>query len=269
MCRLFGLTAGRARVRATFWLLEAPDSLGTQSHRNPDGTGLGTFDATGRPVVEKQARAAYDDPAFTTEARDRTSTTFVAHVRHSTGTPIALENTHPFVVDGLIGAHNGAVGELAALEAHLGDAMADVQGQSDSERIIALVGAETRAHGGDVGTGLATAVGWIGAHLPVYAVNLVVIASTELWACRYPETHELWLLERSADTGSLQARTSTGTRIASEHLADRPSVVVASERLDDDPGWRLLEPGALVHVDADLRVTTSRVADPPARRLSL
>ena len=27
MCRLFGLTAGTTRVRATFWLLDAPDSL--------------------------------------------------------------------------------------------------------------------------------------------------------------------------------------------------------------------------------------------------
>jgi predicted glutamine amidotransferase len=41
MCRLFGLTAGTARVRATFWLLDAPDSLLAQSHRNADGSGIG------------------------------------------------------------------------------------------------------------------------------------------------------------------------------------------------------------------------------------
>jgi len=33
MCRLFGLTAGTNRVKATFWLLDAPDSLETQSRR--------------------------------------------------------------------------------------------------------------------------------------------------------------------------------------------------------------------------------------------
>jgi len=32
MCRLFGLIAGTVRVRATFWLLDAPDSL----HVRPD-----------------------------------------------------------------------------------------------------------------------------------------------------------------------------------------------------------------------------------------
>ena len=38
MCRLFGMSAGRARVSATFWLLDADDSLRRQSHANPDGT---------------------------------------------------------------------------------------------------------------------------------------------------------------------------------------------------------------------------------------
>jgi len=37
MCRLFGLHGGAAPVPATFWLLDAADSLSAQSHRNPDG----------------------------------------------------------------------------------------------------------------------------------------------------------------------------------------------------------------------------------------
>jgi glutamine amidotransferase len=47
-------------------------------------------------------------------------------------------------------------------------------------------------------------------------------------------------------------------------------VVVASERMDDHPGWRPLEPGELLHVGPDLRVS-SRVAlpDPPAHLLTL
>ena len=68
MCRLFGLSAAPHRVQARFWLLEAPDSLVAQSHRNPDGTGLGYFGAGGQPVVEKEPVAAYDDRAFAREA---------------------------------------------------------------------------------------------------------------------------------------------------------------------------------------------------------
>jgi hypothetical protein len=34
------MSGGTRRVRATFWLLDAPDSLSIQSYREPDGTGL-------------------------------------------------------------------------------------------------------------------------------------------------------------------------------------------------------------------------------------
>jgi glutamine amidotransferase len=54
----------------------------------------------------------------------------------------------------------------------------------------------------------------------------------------------------------------------SEHLCTRPSVVFATERMDDDPRWRPLEPGELVHVDTALRVDRSVILpDPPAHRI--
>ena len=58
MCRLFGLHAGRAPVSATFWLLDAPDSLAAQTHRNPDGAGIGVFAPDGSPHITKQPIAA-------------------------------------------------------------------------------------------------------------------------------------------------------------------------------------------------------------------
>ncbi len=86
MCRLFGMAGGRRPVTATFWLLEAPDSLAQQSRREPDGTGLGVFDEHGHPAVYKAPLAAYEDQEFAKEAREVRSRTFVAHVRYaSTG----------------------------------------------------------------------------------------------------------------------------------------------------------------------------------------
>jgi predicted glutamine amidotransferase len=86
MCRLFGLHADRRVVTATFWLLDAPDNLAEQSKRNPDGTGLGVFEADGQPAVHKEPVAAWQDGEFATEAHELTGTTFVAHVRYaSTG----------------------------------------------------------------------------------------------------------------------------------------------------------------------------------------
>ena len=266
MCRLFGLTAGRRRVRATFWLLNAPDSLDRQSLANPDGTGLGSYDEHGRPVVEKQPLPAYADPAFAAEARERESTTFVAHVRLSSGTPISVANTHPFEQDGRLFAHNGALGDHGALQARLGPAAATLTGDTDSERLFALITSKIRERG-DVAAGIAAALAWVADHLPVLSANFILISEHDLWALRYPEQHELWLLDRPAGTAWDEC-TSTGARIACDHLGTVPSVLVASERLDADPGWRLLRPGVLVHVDPDLAVTERLIVDhPPRRRL--
>ncbi|HLY51038.1 MAG TPA: class II glutamine amidotransferase [Solirubrobacteraceae bacterium] len=274
MCRLFGMSGGLGRVRATFWLLEAPDSLAEQSRRDPDGTGLGYYDDLDEPVVVKQPLAAYEDQQFAEEAREVRSRTFVAHVRYASGSPITQRNTHPFVQAGRLFAHNGVIGDLPALEHHLGDGMSMVGGETDSERYFALITKEI-ARTGDVGEGIVAAATWIAENLPVFAINCVLITSHELWALRYPDVHELHVLERSPGGPRghrhLEHASARGTiRVRSGELARRPAVVVASEELDEDPGWRPLESGELVHVGPDLRTTVRRVIDrAPAHQLTL
>ena len=163
MCRLFGMSGGDRRVRATFWLLEAPDSLARQSRREPDGTGVGWFDEDGRPQVAKQPLAAYEDPAFAREARELESTVFLAHIRYATTGEVDVRNTHPFEQRGRLFAHNGVILELERLERELGDDRALVRGDTDSERLFALITRETERHGGDVGAGIAAAARWVAA----------------------------------------------------------------------------------------------------------
>jgi predicted glutamine amidotransferase len=158
MCRLFGLTASPHRAHASFWLLDASDSLLAQSRRNPDGTGIGFFDPAGAPVLDKEPLAASDDVAFAREARHLTSTTFVSHIRFATNGGHAVENTHPFTMDGRVFAHNGVVGDVERLEDELGDDLRRVQGQTDSERYFALITREIEASAGDVAAGVASAV---------------------------------------------------------------------------------------------------------------
>ena len=274
MCRLFGMSGGRDPVRATFWLLEAPDSLAEQSRREPDGTGLGTFDPEGRPVVSKQPLAAYEDQQFAQAAREVSSRTFIAHVRYASTGAISPENTHPFEQRGRLFAHNGVIEDLARLEAELGDARSLVRGETDSERYFALITREIERDG-DVSAAITRAAGWIAEHLPVFALNLVLTTDSELWALRYPDVHDLYVLERApgGPTGGrhLDHASARGSvRVRSGELADRPAVVVASERMDEDPGWRALEPGELLHVEADLRVTITRALErPPAHQLTL
>ena len=274
MCRLFGMSGGPRRVAATFWLIEAPDSLAAQSRREPDGTGLGSFDERGRPLVAKQPLAAYEDQQFAREAREVHSHTFVAHIRYASTGTVELKNTHPFEQQGRLFAHNGVIGDVPGLDRELGEAISLVQGDTDSERYFALI-TRAIAQSGDVGGAIEEAAGRIAQNLPVFALNCILITPTELWALRYPDTHELYVLERDAGGPSGERHLEQSSpwrtvRVHSADLADARAVVVASEKMDDDPGWRALEPGELLHVDPELHVTRRRALDqPPARQLTL
>jgi predicted glutamine amidotransferase len=272
MCRLFGLHAGTA-VTATFWLLDAPDSLARQSHQNPDGTGLGAFDASGAPVVEKQPLAAWEDTEFARAARHLTGTTFIAHGRYATTGAPDMTNPHPFLQDGRLCAHNGVVEGLDTLDARLAElGVTDlVTGQTDSERVFALITAATRSRNGDVGAGIVDAMDWLAANVPICAVNLLVCTATDMWALRYPDTHDLFVLDRRRPAAHARFELRTNRIHArAAHLDTAPSVVFATERMDDDPAWRLLGDGELVHVGPDLDITSTPGAIPPPRhRLSL
>jgi predicted glutamine amidotransferase len=315
VCRLLGLNAGREPVSASFWLVDAPDSLEVQSHRNVDGSGIGFFDPAGALVLDKQPEPAFTDQEFLREARRARSATFVAHVRYATAGSRTLANTHPFTMRGRIMAHNGGFGELDRLEEQLGPYRELVEGDTDSERYFALITQQIDAHDGDVAAGIAAAARWIAERLPVSSLNAIVAVAGELWALRYPGQHALHVIERPAGASSppslaavlargstvppggnprtpdgpeppgapmapgrqagrphraatppgsgdpgtgLHARSTTSSVHAPE-LHVLPSVLVASEELDGEHGWRMLASGELVHVRRDLTVESAVV----------
>jgi predicted glutamine amidotransferase len=274
MCRLFAMSGGAEPVSAKLWLLEAPDSLAQQSHRNPDGTGLGIFDAEGRPVVHKAPISAFTDTAFASEARSERSRTFLAHVRFASTGAKTLANTHPFEQDGRLFAHNGVLAGLSQLEEELGDDRALVHGETDSERLFALITREIRRHDGDIHAGIVAGVSWIAENLPIYSLNLIITTEDEVFALRYPDNNKLYVLERGAGGVSgeeaLNHHSSLGTRVHCVQAAQRPVVVLASEPMDEDPGWRAMQPGELLHVGPELEVSSAIVlGDPPAHLLDL
>src|ERR1700683_369960 len=276
MCRLFGLSSGRVRGRATFWLLDAPDSLEVQGYRNVDGSGIGFFDAAGAPVLDKQPEPAFEDEEFIHQAKAAESTAFVAHVRLASAGGRTVQNTHPFAMHGRIMAHNGGFGELARLDEQIRPDARLVLGDTYSARYFALITQQADAHGGDVGAGIRAAARWIAANLPVSSLNTVVAAPGELWALRYPGQHALHIIERPAGPGAraaapagLQVRSATSS-VHIPALQSAPSVAVASERLDGEDSWRMLAEGDLVHVRPALSVHSAVViTQPPARLVPL
>ena len=262
------MSSGRDQARATFWLLDAPDSLVAQSHREPDGTGIGWFDGT-EPQISKQPIAAFGDTTFAREAKDISSRTFLAHIRFASTGSLLLRNTHPFEQRGRLFAHNGVIEDLPALEAELGQDMALVHGDTDSERFFALITREIDARGGDVGEGMAAACAWVAANLPLLAINCILAAPEGLWALRYPETHDLFVLEHEPGR-RLEHSSSLGSRVRSEHGIGHPLVLLASERMDNEPAWQMLPAGELLHVGPQLGMNRRRILQgPPARQLTL
>jgi hypothetical protein len=125
-----------------------------------------------------------------------------------------------------------------------------------------------------MGAGIIAAVRWAAANLLVYALNLILTTETGMWALRYPDTNGLFVLEWAPDASRKRRRLNIagsvgGVRVRFEDPAEAPAVVVASQRMDDDLGWRSLDPGELLHVDEKLNVTSTIAVDgPPARPLT-
>src|SRR5579884_784682 len=173
MCRLFGMSGGRNEVQATFWLVDAPDSLLLQSESQPDGVGLGTFESDDSPRVWRKPVAANRSETFVHGAQQVRSRTFLAHIRHATAAPPTLENTHPFEQHGRLFAHNGVLGDLDELRARLGEHAALLNGSTDSELYFTLMTKRIEEHGGDVPAGIAQAAREIAAEIPLYSLNML------------------------------------------------------------------------------------------------
>lgn len=143
MCRLFALSADQP-VTARFWLLDAPYSLRTQSRYNADGTGIGWIDEGGVASVAKRPVAAFESERFEDAAASLTARTMIAHIRLSSGTAAERGNTHPFLMNGIVVAHNGVLQVTDALRERVrGLGAAElVQGATDSEWMAALIAGE-------------------------------------------------------------------------------------------------------------------------------
>lgn len=275
MCRLFGLHAGAEDVDATFWLLDAPVSIAELSHRNADGYGLATFDRAGELALVRAPIRAADDEAFAAAARATHAAVHLAHVRYADTGSVSEANTHPFALDGRAFAHNGVVSDLDELDRRLGSDRTLVQGETDSERVFALLTLAIREHGGDVRAGIIATTTMLARDITLYSLNFLLAEAGHLWALRYPEHNHLYLLARAAGgprgNQPLDEHSPHGTiRMRAGDGARRPMIVVASEPMDESLGWEEIASGELVHIGPDLEVDREIVLrDPPHKPLSL
>jgi glutamine amidotransferase len=275
VCRLFALHAGQRDVAAEFWLLDAPSSIARQSELNADGYGMAALTAARGMLLIRNPVQATGDPAYRHIARRLVACEMMVHLRYANTGGTSLLNTHPFSQDGRLFAHNGVVGDLDQIEERLGSNRAMVMGDTDSERLFALITLRIREADGDVRAGLTAAVREVVADFELYSLNFVLAELGHFWAFRYPEHNPLHLHRRQpgGPSGAAQldqAGASGDLRLHSDDGAEVPLVVIASEQISDEPGWEEISPGELVHVGPDLNIDRETVVSgPPAHPMQL
>jgi glutamine amidotransferase len=217
MCRMFGMVADRP-IPSRDLLHDAPRSLRALSREHPDGWGIAVHD--GAWTVERGTRCAHACERFAAVG-DRAARIVIAHVRKRTVGPVSLVNTHPFRHGDLVFAHNGTLGDAHALAARTApEHLAEIEGDTDSERLFALVRTQIAA-AGDISRGVAAAVRALHALPAPGSANFLLSCGERLYAHRLGRS--LFMLERSGAT------------------------LVASEPLTDEP-WREVPEGALVEL---------------------
>jgi predicted glutamine amidotransferase len=267
MCRLFALHAGRHDVEADFWLLEAPVSLAAQSEVNADGFGISALSAESALLLIRNPVQAAGDRIYRGFARHAEACQFLVHLRYADTGGVSLPNTHPFFQDGRTFAHKGVVGDLERLEHRLGEHLAMVGGETDSERVFALITLCIRQAGGDVRAGIAAAVRELAEGYELYSINFVLGEVGHLWAFRYPEHNPLLVLEHAGDGNrALIERDAHGTlSMRANPRGDQTMVIIASERMDADPGWQDVGVGELIHVGPELELDRQTLLTEPPR----
>lgn len=223
-------------------LFDAPHGLSQQSWAprdmrgggtiNADGFGLGWFPSPGTgppaPVVYRSARPLWTDPALPSLAAATSAGAVLAAVRSATvGMPVTESAAAPFHDGPWLFSHNGRIvgwpDSVAGVAA--GVPVRDLltlDAPTDSALLWALVRPRLRT-GATLGDALSAVVTLVAAAAPGSRLNLLLTDGRSLAATVYGH--------------ALSVRHAPG------------SVLVASEPLDDDPGWRPVPEHSLLVAD--------------------
>jgi glutamine amidotransferase len=241
MCRLFGQHA-HPDVDACAPLCGAANALRFQSHRHPHGWGIGWY-VNGAPSVRRGILPAHADEAFAAAGREIRSAVVIAHIREASVGPVRHENTHPFVFDRWLFAHNGTVARWhddpdvrAAVEAEIDpDLRREIRGDTDSERCFYLFLTRLRARGGLALPGVEDV------RRALAATTRAVVAVAD----RVPSPRPTSLTFLVSDGRILAACRRGRTLHLSRDAGPRHALVVASERIGSGP-WTDVPEGGFV-----------------------
>jgi glutamine amidotransferase len=262
MCRLLGIVASEL-TEFGLGLTEAPRCLATLSREHPDGWGVAIHDASPRARrseawgLHRGTMPAGEDARFHDLSARSRGHLLVAHVRQKTVGPTRLENTHPFVRDGWVFAHNGTIKELARLrEGCTQRRLSEIEGDTDSELFFAylLTRLDERRLAGRSDerarravTGLVDEVTAELREARIGAFNFLLSDGLTTYAHRFGRS--LFVLERGPSDPVRERRSvGGGASILTRWTARRHAIFIASERITDEP-WREVPDATLLRIE--------------------
>lgn len=243
-------------------VFEPPHSLFRQSHDakemlsgrlNADGFGIGWYTRTldPSPAVYTNTQAIWQDVNIQRIVNKISSDLIFAHVRGaSEGMPVTTTNTHPFCYKNFLFMHNGAVDNFRtkvfpALAPDIHPSLWDhIKGNTDSEHIFGLWLSFLNAENNESFT----------LNEQVSALRNTI---SHLEAIATKNKIEMVLNIGISDGISvIAARHHFGNRKATlyyiEDSAAFPGAkIVASEKLNDEPNWKIVTERSIVTVDAN------------------
>jgi len=236
---------------------------------NGDGFGVAWYvpELTPEPAVYRSIQPAWNNVNLRNLARVTRSSVIMAHVRAATsGLGVSEANCHPFTAGRLAFMHNGSVGGWARvkrpLQQQLSDeAFAQIGGTTDSEHIFALFCDFLKQQPeGDPTEQMANALEAMITHVVEQTqslgitkrthLNLVVSDGSRAVASRFTSG--------PGDAPSLYVQTGkkyacdNGSCLMVETNEPHEALLVASEPLTDEPGWKPVPRNHLLLVRPDL-----------------
>ena len=243
MCRHLAYLGSPAPLASL--VTEPPHSLVVQSYACrellrgsvcADGFGVGWYpDGDPLPAVYRREQPIWADTDLGSVCRAVRSGCFVGSVRNATiGIPWGPASVQPMPHQGHLFCHNGGILDFASHVRELRGRLPDdlfrvVKGGSDTETLFMLVLTRVREAGGHLVAGLRAALREVQELSPGSGLNTLLPDGRTLVASRYAG---------EAPNDSLYLLTG-GQRLPG-------GTVVASERLDQDPGWQPVPANTLV-----------------------
>jgi glutamine amidotransferase len=265
MCRLIGFVSPTESTLADLIGDLQCSTFQHLSRLHSDGWGTMWLDSSREIESLKIATPGQDDILLTESMTEQATTARVTHLRMATdGMAVRLENSHPFVTDGIGLAHNGSIVPTAALRDSLSpEVLAGVIGETDSELYLAAIRQNVRA-GMSLADAVYATVSWLRGVYPKASLNALILSPTEFVAVHASSF-------ATAPFAEFEASGIAEAEFPLEHLdayyqlsyLKHPNGAVAfSSTGIDRTGWTVLPGESVTAVDLSTFSMTTRELEP-------